>query len=96
MKNVNVKLKVKSSNFHLFTMLLYLTFKKISEYSENWNSLARWGSCYGSCFTHCFVSYLNLTMELTLVEKLRVSEGFSSFLFLFYFLEVVTGTHGYG
>jgi len=37
------ELKVKSSHYHLFTMMLYLTFKKISENSENLNSLVRWG-----------------------------------------------------
>jgi len=38
-KNVNVNtlenVKGIGSHFHLFTMLLYITFKKISENSEN-------------------------------------------------------------
>jgi len=51
MKNVNVNTlenvkgiesQIKSYSF-FFTMLLYLTFKKLSEYSENGNSVARWG-----------------------------------------------------
>jgi len=56
-------------------MLLYLTFKKISEYSENWNIVWQGGATawhiHGWTFICCFVSYLNLTMELTLAESWR-------------------------
>jgi len=70
------ELKVKSSHFHLFSMLFYLTFKKMSEYSENWNSLARWslglahsrnglhGCVFIQGFVHGLISYLNLTILL--------------------------------
>jgi len=59
-------------------MLLYLTFKNIfriyrkcksGEVGPRVGTFKGWTCCvFIHCFVHGFVSYLNLTMELTLVN----------------------------